>query len=62
MKISPYYKAFEEQIVPWDDRLQRVKNILEEWMQVQKKWIYLENIFFGQSDIKLQLQGEYSRF
>jgi len=62
MKISPYYKQFEEEVKPWDEKLQRVRILLDSWIDVQRKWVYLEGIFFGASDIKTQLQNEYSRF
>jgi len=29
---------------------------------VQKKWIYLEGIFFGSQEIKVQLTNDYNRF
>lgn len=29
MKISPYYKSFEEEIMPWDDKLQKVKILFD---------------------------------
>jgi len=62
MKLSIYFKAFEEELSPLDEKLQKIKNVLDEWIQVQKKWVYLESIFFGQSDIKQQLVNEYNRF
>ncbi len=62
MKISPYYKQFEEEVAPWDDKLQRLRLTLDTWIDVQRRWVYLESIFFGASDIKTQLPNEYSRF
>lgn len=62
MKISPYYKAFEGEIVQWDDKLQKVKLTLDTWIDVQRRWVYLEGIFFGSSDIKTQLANEYNKF
>lgn len=62
MKISPYYKAFESEIVQWDDKLQKVKLTLDTWIDVQRRWVYLEGIFFGSSDIKTQLANEYKKF
>ena len=62
MKISPYYKAFEEEILPWDDKLQKMRIIFDIWIDVQRRWVYLEGIFFGASDIKEQLSNEYTRF
>lgn len=52
MKMSQYYKTFEEEIAQWDSKLQKVKITLEVWIDVQKKWVYLEGIFMGSSDIK----------
>ena len=62
MKISPFYKAFEEEILPWDDKLQKMRIIFDIWIDVQRRWVYLEGIFFGSSDIKEQLSNEYTRF
>lgn len=62
MKMSPYYKVFEEEITPWDDRLQKMRIILDTWIEVQRRWVYLESIFFGSEDIKTQLSAEFTRF
>ena len=29
---------------------------------MQRRWVYLEGIFFGSSDIKTQLANEYNKF
>lgn len=34
MKMSPYYKVFEEDIVPWDEKLQRIRIIFDNWIDV----------------------------
>ena len=47
MKLSQYYKTFEEEIAQWDDKLQKLKIILDVWIEVQRKWVYLESIFLG---------------
>ena len=62
MKMSPYYKQFEEEIKPWDEKLQKIRIVMDIWMDVQRKWVYLESIFNGSSDIKQQLNNEYNRF
>jgi dynein heavy chain 1 len=62
MKISPYYKAFEEEVQPWDDRLQKWRLTFDTWIDVQRRWVYLQSIFLGSSDIKHQLTTEYNRF
>lgn len=62
MKMSPYYKSFEEEVKPWDDKLQKIRIVMDIWMDVQRKWVYLESIFNGASDIRTQLANEYTRF
>jgi dynein heavy chain 1 len=65
MKNSPYYKAvreFQEEGKVWEDRLTRLRAAFDAWVDVQRRWVYLEGILFGSSDIKAQLPGEWSRF
>jgi len=62
MKLSPHYKNFEGEINPWNERLQNIRIIFDVWIDVQKKWIYLEGIFFGSAEIKVQLANDYRRF
>ena len=62
MKLSQHYKAFESDIKNWNEKLNNSSNILSVWMDVQRKYVYLEGIFFGSSDLKDQLPTEYARF
>jgi dynein heavy chain 1, cytosolic len=62
MKFSPYYKVFEEDASHWEDRLNRIHNIFDVWIDVQRQWVYLEGIFSGNADIKQLLPVESSRF
>ena len=62
MKMSPYYKVFEEEIVPWDDKLQKIRIIFDNWIDVQRRYVYLEGIFFGSADIKSMLSTEFNKF
>lgn len=39
-----------------------MKLALDIWIDVQRRWVYLEGIFFGASDIKTQLSNEYNKF
>lgn len=39
-----------------------ISECIEVWMQVQKKWQYLEGIFIGNEDIKQQLKEESKKF
>ncbi|CAG8466762.1 5969_t:CDS:10, partial [Racocetra fulgida] len=62
MKMSPYYKAFEEDASAWEDKLNRVHVLFDVWIDVQRQWVYLEGIFSGSADIKHLLPVETQRF
>ncbi|CEM16453.1 unnamed protein product [Vitrella brassicaformis CCMP3155] len=62
MKLSPYFKVFEEEALAWDEKLNRWRVLFDTWMDVQRKWVYLEGIFYGSADIQTLLPNEYSRF
>lgn len=55
LKLSQHFKLFEEEIKQWLERLQGAQNVLDLWMEVQKKWVYLQNIFSSSGDIQFQL-------
>lgn len=55
-------EPFLEQVHSWENRLAKVQEVLEVWMQVQRKWTYLEGIFIGSEDIRQQLPNEAKRF
>jgi dynein heavy chain 1 len=62
MKLSQHFKSFEEEINPWNERLQKIRIIFDIWIDVQRKWVYLEGIFFGSAEIKVQLANDFNRF
>ena len=65
MKSSPYYRSvreFQEEGNLWEDRLTKIRTAFDSWVDVQRRWVYLESILFGSSDIKAQLPAEWSRF
>ena len=65
MRSSPYYRAvreFQEDGNLWEDRLTKLRAAFDAWIDVQRRWVYLEGIFLGSADIKAQLPAEYSRF
>lgn len=62
MKLSPYYKEFEEDALSWEDKLNRINALFDVWIDVQRRWVYLEGIFTGSADIKHLLPIETSRF
>jgi dynein heavy chain 1 len=53
MKTSPYYKVFEEEAAAWEDKLNRMQQLFDVWIDVQRKWVYLEVCL--QTHLMLQL-------
>lgn len=62
MKLSPYYKVFEEEALTWETKLNRINALFDVWIDVQRRWVYLEGIFSGSADIKTLLPVETQRF
>ena len=62
MKASKFFVAFESQIDHWERTLSHVIEVIELLLQVQRQWMYLENIFVGTEDIRKQLPKETVTF
>ena len=62
MKASKFFLAFEKEVDYWEMTLFRVVEIIETLLQVQRQWMYLENIFVGTEDIRKQLPKESTTF
>ncbi|KAF4688109.1 hypothetical protein FOZ60_003172 [Perkinsus olseni] len=62
MKHSPHYKVFEADTVAWEDRLTKLRLLLDIWVDVQRRYVYLEGIFCHSEDIRTLLPTESSRF
>ena len=63
MKASRYFVAFEQRIDYWEKGLSLVSEVIEMILNVQRQWMYLENIFAGGSDdIRRQLPAESALF
>ncbi|KAI1853296.1 hypothetical protein JX266_002002 [Neoarthrinium moseri] len=62
MKISPHYKAFEQEAASWEARMNELGVLLDVFQKVQQKWVYLEGVFTGNADIKHLLPHESQRF
>ena len=66
MKMSQYFKAFEEEGTNWEDKLSKIKKLFGVpdgfWFNVQRKWGDLEGIFTGNQDIKRQLPTQTQAF
>jgi len=62
MKLSPFYKQFKEDAMRWEEKLNKISSLFDIWIDVQRRWVYLEGIFSGSSDIQTLMPKETSRF
>ncbi|XP_064550918.1 dynein axonemal heavy chain 10 [Drosophila montana] len=61
MGASQFIGPFLETVNRWERALALISEIIDEWMVVQRKWLYLEGIFIG-GDIRTQLPEEARKF
>ena len=61
MMASRYIGPFKDEVSAWVTKLSTVSEILEQWVQVQAMWMYLEAVFTS-GDIAKQLPQEAKRF
>ena len=55
-------QVFEDDALQWEERLNRINTLFDVWIDVQRRWVYLEGIFSGSADIKHLLPNETQRF
>ncbi|KZC13452.1 Dynein heavy chain 10, axonemal [Dufourea novaeangliae] len=61
MAASQFIGPFLSTVQKWENIMHTISEVLELWVQLQKKWLYLEGIFVG-GDIRLQLPDEAKKF
>ena len=62
MMSSRFVAPFLELTQKWERQMSNISEVIEVWTKVQSKWMYLEAIFVGSEDIRLQLPEEAKRF
>ena len=60
MKLN--FQVFEEDALQWEEKLNRIHDVFDVWIDVQRRWVYLDGIFSGSADIKALLPVETQRF
>ncbi|XP_043285223.1 dynein axonemal heavy chain 10 [Venturia canescens] len=61
MAASQFIGPFLGNVQKWEKTMQTISGVIEAWMELQRKWLYLEGIFVG-SDIRSQLPEEARKF
>ncbi|XP_060580911.1 dynein axonemal heavy chain 10-like isoform X1 [Ruditapes philippinarum] len=61
MSASRFIGPFLNSVQNWEKSLSHISEVLDVWMVVQRKWMYLEGIFIG-GDIRSQLPEEAKKF
>ncbi|CAH6779586.1 Dnah11 [Phodopus roborovskii] len=59
---SKYVEYFIEQVLSWQNKLNIADAVIFTWMEVQRTWSHLENIFVCSEDIRTQLVEDSRRF
>jgi len=62
MSGSRFVGRYAGKVREWEKMLNLVVECLEVWFNVQRKWMYLESIFIGSEDIRMQLPEEAKKF
>lgn len=61
MAGSQFIGPFLNIVQKWEVTMHTISEVLELWIELQRKWLYLEGIFVG-GDIRLQLPDEARKF
>ena len=62
MSGSRFVGIFATKVRTWEKTLNLVMETLDVWFNVQRQWMYLESIFIGSEDIRMQLPEEAKKF
>lgn len=62
MSNSPFAAPFQDGLRRWDSYLNLIGECIAAWQIAQRKWMYLEGIFIGSDDIRMQLPDAAKKF
>lgn len=62
MLSSKFIGHFYNDVMDWQKKLNTADQIISTWLEVQRIWAYLESIFIGSDDIRIQLPEDTKRF
>ncbi|XP_034662377.1 dynein beta chain, ciliary [Drosophila subobscura] len=62
ISTSKHIEYLLDKLGHWQRVLSGIDNLIVNWLEVQRKWIYLECIFIGSADIRGQLPEEAANF
>lgn len=62
MMTSKFIDFFLEEVSQWQVKLSNADQVINVFLEVQRKWCYLESIFIGSEDIRSQLPEDSKRF
>jgi len=62
MLSSKFVGYFYNEVFSWQTKLNTADRVIHLWLEVQRIWAYLEAIFIGSGDIRVQLPEDTRRF
>jgi dynein heavy chain len=62
MLSSKFIGHFYAEVMDWQTKLNNADRVINIWLEVQRIWAYLEAIFIGSDDIRIQLPEDTRRF
>jgi len=59
---SGYVAAIKSRVEEWEKNLRTMMKTVHEWVQCQRKWLYLESVFSASADIQKELKEDAQLF
>lgn len=62
MLANRYMATFKDEILAWNTRLNAVADVYQAVGDIQRTWAYLEALFIGSEEVRLELPEAAQRF